>query len=82
MVPGEDEEAKEAAVSSTVASLVIAKLDQTGNKAGHPYGITKYKISEIDYLKSYTIMPQRFERQSRLRWGKKNKTRKQSLMAS
>jgi hypothetical protein len=38
LVPGEDEKAKEAAVS-----LVIAKYDQTGNRVDNPYGITRYK---------------------------------------
>jgi hypothetical protein len=37
LVPGENEKAKEAAVS-----LVIAKYDQTGNRVDNPYGITGY----------------------------------------
>jgi hypothetical protein len=37
------------------------------------------RISEIEALKIYMIMPQRLEHQSRLRRGKMNKTRRQSL---
>jgi hypothetical protein len=77
MVPGADEAAKEAA-----ASLVIAKYDQTGSRVGHPYQMPKYKDfrnRSFEDLYDYASTPRTSEQ---AKWGKMNKTRRQSLMAS